>query len=176
MWRVTTTTTKRCSAVSGVSPAHLVAVLELHFTRVARDCGHLDPLRTFQHACFARARLHADHAHGNELVRGERAGLVEEAVVHFAGVRHPVGLGAENAAPGQVEQRRVHRHGHLHRQLLWHNRRDDDHAFEQQLVRGAVALLDTFFQHVPRGNLGTSHGGEVCVCARGGGGLVLIYV
>lgn len=42
-------------------------------------------------------------------------------------------------------------HGHLHWQLPRHHRGDDDDALEQELVSGAVFLLQAFHQHVARG-------------------------
>mmetsp|Transcript_25973 Transcript_25973/g.60817 ORF Transcript_25973/g.60817 Transcript_25973/m.60817 type:complete len:254 (-) Transcript_25973:1882-2643(-) len=107
---------------------------------------HLDPR---PRVLGAHGAWHVvDHTARHELVGGEGTGLVEEAVVDLARERDAEGLGAEDAVLHERHQGGVDGHGHLHWQLAGHDRRNDDDALEQELVGGAVALLEAGLQHV----------------------------
>lgn len=43
---------------------------------------------------------------------------------------------------------------YLHGQLARHHRGNDDHALQQQLVRGLLLFAQAFLQHVTRGKQG----------------------
>mmetsp|Transcript_32457 Transcript_32457/g.103528 ORF Transcript_32457/g.103528 Transcript_32457/m.103528 type:complete len:402 (+) Transcript_32457:4677-5882(+) len=82
----------------------------------------------------------------DQLVRGQRARLVEQDAVHLAGHRQAEGLGAEDAGLEEGHERRVDGHGGLHRQVARNDRGEDDDATQEQLVRGAVALLEALLE------------------------------
>mmetsp|Transcript_17848 Transcript_17848/g.37969 ORF Transcript_17848/g.37969 Transcript_17848/m.37969 type:complete len:266 (+) Transcript_17848:3130-3927(+) len=104
-----------------------------------------------RHLPFIR-RVSVHYLYRNQLVRRECSRLIEEHRVDLARKRNAVRLRAEDARLHERHQRGVDRHRRLHWERARHDGRDDDHALEQQLVRGAVALLQPSLEDIRRGD------------------------
>mmetsp|Transcript_726 Transcript_726/g.2584 ORF Transcript_726/g.2584 Transcript_726/m.2584 type:complete len:510 (+) Transcript_726:1095-2624(+) len=103
----------------------------------------------FEGRGMALALESADAAE-DQLVRGERARLVETAHVRLARERNPERLRAVDAQLGQGDEGGVDGEAELHGELGRHHRSDDEGALEEQLVGALLRVVPPLHQHIAR--------------------------
>ena len=123
------------AAAAACCPA-AAAAAAVHPCRRRRRLG----ARALRRERRARARRRRD-ALEQQVVRRERAGLVEAADLDAPRERDPERLRAEHAALDERDERRVDGDRQLHRQLGRDDARDDHDAVEQQLEAVALGVL-----------------------------------
>mmetsp|Transcript_37458 Transcript_37458/g.83359 ORF Transcript_37458/g.83359 Transcript_37458/m.83359 type:complete len:329 (-) Transcript_37458:882-1868(-) len=99
----------------------------------------------------------AHHVLQQQVVTGQRAGLVKAAHLNLAGIRDPERLCAEDPLPRQSHQRGVDRHGQLHGQLGGDDAGDDHDAVEHKLEPVPVGVRQAVTHHVPGGRHREDH-------------------
>mmetsp|Transcript_17947 Transcript_17947/g.46008 ORF Transcript_17947/g.46008 Transcript_17947/m.46008 type:complete len:209 (+) Transcript_17947:2605-3231(+) len=94
------------------------------------------------------------HAHCHQLIGGQRAGLVKQAVAYFAARGDAEWLRAKDVCLVQGHQGCLDCQACLHWQLRRHNRGEDEHAAQEQLVLGAALVLQALVQHIAAAGAG----------------------
>mmetsp|Transcript_8122 Transcript_8122/g.27263 ORF Transcript_8122/g.27263 Transcript_8122/m.27263 type:complete len:539 (+) Transcript_8122:2197-3813(+) len=134
-------------------PHHFIAHLDQRMAASKDDCCFpLGP--SGRQRILLRAHAGVPGADTDKLVSCQGASLVEEAVLDLASKGDPERFSAEHARSEQGEHSCVHRNCRLHRKLRRHDAGEDQNTSQNQLILGALSLLQPLVQHVPARNEG----------------------